>query len=268
MNDDFDEKKLENYEKDTSRKTAKIKGKVKGTIMAIISVTGVKLMATFLMIFSAIVLIYTGISWIVELIQADKTPKATLATLDVDNLEELVEIKGNSEDGYYLGYVDGFEEKLSELTKKVIDEHNLKGMTEDTIEKMIRAQLVTQYPNLGGDFTSGDDEDIEGDTIKAELIENWDDIKYIQPIENKNIYVNSTGDEILKSTIMKKEQKTKKQIYEVVEAEGDRVKVKVDVEWSLLNLQGWINKSDIDFYQGEKIKVPTYNDDKYQTRLV
>lgn len=268
MNDDFDEKKLENYEKDTSRKTAKIKGKIKGMILATISASGIKLMATFLVIFSAIVLIHTGINWILELIQADKTPEATLETLDIDNLEQLVEIKGNSEDGYYLGYVDGFEEKLSELTEKVINEHNLKGMTEDTIEKMIRAQLVTQYPNLGGDFTSEDTKDIEGDTIKAEIIKNWDDIKYIQPMENKNIYVDSTGDEILTSTIIKKEQKTKKQIYEVVEAEGNRVKIKVDVEWSLLNLQGWINKSDIDFYQGEKVKVPTYNDDKYQTRMV
>lgn len=83
---------------------------------------------------------------------------------------------------------------------------------------------------------------------------NWNNVEYVQLKADKNIYANETGNEILKSSVLGTEQKTRQEIYKVVDVGSNRLKVEVNVSWSPLDLEGWIDKSSVDFYQGEEIQ--------------
>lgn len=154
QNENFDEKKMSMQEKDTERKKAKAKGKVKGKAFFAIIFAALKIMLKILLILSVAVIVYSAVQWVLEKIRAERTPEATTEIFDVENLEELVEIKGNETSGYYLAYVKDFDKKLDELVVKISREQNLKNISEELLEKMIRTELVTQYPNLGGTLGS------------------------------------------------------------------------------------------------------------------
>ena len=152
-NNDIDDKKLDQNERDTKRKKAKVKGKVTGAILKTIFLKVI----IFLSKIAGILLIYASIYALIEKvlgpIRTENMPKQTLEIFDKEKLEELVVVKGTEETGYYLGYCEDFDEKIVELSEKFVKEHNLLGTKEETVEKMIKAQIVTQYPNLGGKLT-------------------------------------------------------------------------------------------------------------------
>lgn len=152
-NNDIDEKNLNQNERDTKRKKAKVKGKVTGVVLKTIFLKVV----IFLSKIAGILLIYASIYGLIEKvlgpIRTENMPKQTLEIFDKEKLEELVVVKGTEETGYYLGYCEDFDEKIVELSEKFVKEHNLLGTKEETVEKMLRAQIVTQYPNLGGKLT-------------------------------------------------------------------------------------------------------------------
>ena len=154
---DINEKELNKEEKDTNRKTAKVKAKVTGVIISNFIKMAILPMLKILLVLSLVTLAFEGINWILEKIFARNISEETLKTMEVENLEELVEIRGNPETGYYIGYVDGFDQKLEKLAERTQEEHDLKSTETDTIEKMIRAQLITQFPNLGGEVGGEDD---------------------------------------------------------------------------------------------------------------
>ena len=59
LNDDFDEKKLDQNERDTKRKKAKVKGKVTGAVLKIIFIKVVLMLAKI----ACILVIFTTVSY-------------------------------------------------------------------------------------------------------------------------------------------------------------------------------------------------------------
>ena len=61
--------------------------------------------------------------------------------------------------GYYLDFVDDFDEKVEEINKKmntITGVHNLPN-TSEFLKKIIKAEVITQFPDLGGVVPEGTD---------------------------------------------------------------------------------------------------------------
>ena len=100
------------------------------------------------------------VDFIVEIVTSNNTANAIYSTLEVEDLKELVEIKESPDgSGYYIDFKDGTEDKLEQivddsLTKSGI--HNLPDST-DFLKKIIKAELATQFPDLGGNVPEDSD---------------------------------------------------------------------------------------------------------------
>lgn len=150
---DIDEKKLKQDERDTNRKKAKVKGKVTGAVLKVVFIKVMMFMTKILVVLMIYTTIHDFVGKLLGFIRTDNMPEKTLETFEIDKLEELVRIKGDEESGYYLGYCEEFDEKVKELAKKFKKEHNLLNTSEKTVEKLLRAQLVSQFPNVGGSIS-------------------------------------------------------------------------------------------------------------------
>mgnify|MGYP002570338225 CR=1 FL=1 len=94
----------------------------------------------------------TVISFITDISASDGTAKKTYEALEVQDLSELVEIKEDGNDGYYIDFKEDATEKLKSLTKTInkdVGSHNV-PKDEEFLKEMIKAELITKFPNLGG----------------------------------------------------------------------------------------------------------------------
>lgn len=100
-------------------------------------------------------IILTGFDFSSEIKTAENTPKNIYQNLAVENMKELVEIKkADDNSGYYLDFIEDFDEKVEKIiedTKNKLGLHTLpqKG-AKQFIKKIIKAEVITQFPNLGG----------------------------------------------------------------------------------------------------------------------
>ena len=96
-----------------------------------------------------------AIDFVIELFTAKNTPDLVASTFNIEeDLSEIVEIR-KSEDGsgYYLDFVSDFDEKVKEIveqSEKKEGVHNIHS--EELVKKIIKAELVMQFPNLGGNI--------------------------------------------------------------------------------------------------------------------
>lgn len=75
--------------------------------------------------------------------------------LEIEDLSELVEIKGNENSGYYLEFVEDIDDKLEKVLKEDKEKFKAADIRDiSTLKKFIKAQLVTEYPNLGSSVGS------------------------------------------------------------------------------------------------------------------
>lgn len=153
LNDDFDEKKLDQNERDTKRKKAKVKGKVTGAVLKIIFIKVVLMLAKIACILVIFTMLHDFIEKILGPIRTENMPKETLSEFNIEKIEEEVKVKGDEENGYYLGYDQDFDDIIKELAERFKKEHNLLRTNEETVEKLMRAQFVSQFPNLGGSIS-------------------------------------------------------------------------------------------------------------------
>ena len=95
--------------------------------------------------------------WLGEMIHAENQPKMINEILEVEDLDELVEIKKSPDgSGYYLDFVEGIDAKL----KKIIEKSNydmtsgVHTLPDDTefLKNIFKAEIVTKYPDLGGNI--------------------------------------------------------------------------------------------------------------------
>lgn len=85
--------------------------------------------------------------------QAKKTAKTIYDTLEVESLLDFIEIKGDDSSGHYYGFVEGAEEKIDKLVEDLKRNGN-KAISKDLLKKMIKAEVVNQFPLLIGGSTS------------------------------------------------------------------------------------------------------------------
>ena len=133
--------------------TGKIKGKTKGKIKAKMAAWFTKTFIIFVMkvlpIFLLVCMVHTAFSWIADLVESVKNPADIYEIMGIDNISDLICVAGNADDGYYLAYKQGIDEKLDEVVKRY-NKGSCQYVKKDVIKKMLDAELYTQYPNLGG----------------------------------------------------------------------------------------------------------------------
>lgn len=133
--------------------TGKIKGKTKGKIKAKMAAWFTKTFIIFVMkvlpIFLLVCMVHTAFSGISDLVESVKNPADIYEIMGIDNISDLICVAGNADDGYYLAYKQGIDEKLDEVVKRY-NKGSRQYVKKDVIKKMLDAELYTQYPNLGG----------------------------------------------------------------------------------------------------------------------
>lgn len=133
----------------------KIKGTIKKVGAFIVALPiAIKVLALLTIIVSASIFLAD----LYEMITAENTPKKIYEDLEIEDVAELIQIKGNKDTGYYLDFVDDIDTKLEALVETLntsVAYHNVPTDIE-FLKKLIQAEVVTKFPNLGGDIPEGE----------------------------------------------------------------------------------------------------------------
>ena len=130
-----------------------LKGKLKNALISFGTIVLIKVLP--LLLIGSI--IFNLLNFAKELIQGDHTYDEIISKLDTENLSDLIEVKGNEETGYYWGFVDDIDTKLDSVIEELTNNANTVTIKDKALlKKMIKAELVTQYPDLGGPIFSTD----------------------------------------------------------------------------------------------------------------
>ena len=148
--------------KSSNKKIDKLKKKITAILTTHIVVFTVQILIPIILIAAAVLTIF---DWIREVIDADNTAQRITEVLEVQDISELVEITGNDEDGYNWTFVSDIDDKLDTLIEDLEDNPDVVTIDDkEMLKTMIKAELITQYPDLGGQtFDSEDGEDDEAD---------------------------------------------------------------------------------------------------------
>lgn len=122
-------------------------------------------------IFKVIIIIFVFllvtsiIDYAVEIITAENTPDKINESLGVENsITELIEIKGDETNGYYLDFVDDIDSKIESMIKEINKSAEYHNLPEDVefIKKMLKAEAYTQFPDLRGNIPEGEQDAFQG----------------------------------------------------------------------------------------------------------
>jgi|GEM_PF-4572516 len=120
-------------------------------------ITMMPIIYKFVILLVTIMTVLVIVHKVIEKLKSNNTAKLTYEQLGVDNLSELVEIKGNDQDGYYLEFSEDFDEKIDQFIESTHNRsvtYNFKGTgRRELLVNMIKAEIVSQFPNLGGKIT-------------------------------------------------------------------------------------------------------------------
>lgn len=112
-----------------------------------------------LIVSTAAILISSFFDYVIELVTAKSTPQTIYDKLEVESMADLVEVKEDGNGGYYLDFKEDTDEKLSKIVKFMNSKagvHNLPD-SEEFLKKLIKAEVITQFPNLGGQVPDNSD---------------------------------------------------------------------------------------------------------------
>ena len=156
--DNIADKVQESAKKEILRKAKK---KMKATVVhaaasaissAIVSLTSF-ISAHIVPIVAATVLVVVAGSWALDVIDSKNNPQRGIyETLGTEELNNLIAVSGNNDDGYYLAYRKGIGDKIAEIAKDFEDTGYQNVNDDNVILKLIQAELYTQYPNLVGEI--------------------------------------------------------------------------------------------------------------------
>lgn len=89
--------------------------------------------------------------------------KSSDDTDDTEDVSKLIEIQGNEDDGYYLEFKSDTDDKLKKVLNKNKSTYNSIGVKDvSTLKKFLKAQMVTEYPNLGSSVVGNSDKTLDG----------------------------------------------------------------------------------------------------------
>ena len=141
------------------------KGKVKKGFMKAVMAA---LKPILLILFKALIpllIVATILDWVVELFTADNTPQKIYSDLEIEDVAELIEIKGDETNGYYLDFVDNIDEKLQDVVDEINGQagyHNLPTNSIEFVKKIIKAEVFTQFPDLRGNIPEDSEDGFQG----------------------------------------------------------------------------------------------------------
>lgn len=100
----------------------------------------------------------TFVSWINEVFFGGNTATRVYEQLEIEDVTELIQIKGNGETGYYLDFVDDIDTRLEDLVETLNTNGSYHDVPDDVdfLKKLIQAEVVTKFPDLGGEIPSGE----------------------------------------------------------------------------------------------------------------
>ena len=158
--------------KGDKEKTKKAKKRMK-IIQAVQKfIAAIPIIVKMIIVIFAFVFVITLFVSLIESITSEETPDKVYEELEVEDLSELVEIKGDENNGYYLEFVDDFDEKLDNLIETLNVQEGLytMGKNDKTLFKdIIKAELVTKFPDLGGKLDKDNENQFQG-AIKVRRI--------------------------------------------------------------------------------------------------
>ena len=195
-----DEKKENDVAQDVARAVKKkAMNKVKSAIVTKLAIIYAFIFAKLMPIILLVSVIVVVFNWLIELFQGEDTTQIIYASLlnsgvisDTmsQDFTSLVEIKGDEKNGYYLAFKDDADEKFDNVIKELNSTpKTVVPLTKDFLKQMVKAELVTQYPNLGGK-TEGTNQ-FQG-AIK---------IRRITPDKNYGEIKNTSGGETTKQNV-------------------------------------------------------------------
>lgn len=92
--------------------------------------------------------------------------------LDIEDVSELVTLNGTPQNGYTIAFVDDIDKKLQEVIDSDDVNHSYEGLGMDTedLKDYIKAELITQIPDLGKGVPNGQLPDLNGVDINNEQL--------------------------------------------------------------------------------------------------
>lgn len=146
--------------KDKAKQVAKRKGgklirmmlvKAAGLFVAVLSQIWPALLA--------ICIIGGIIDFVTEITTAQNTPERITSGFEVEDVADLIQIKEDGQGGYYLDFVDDFDEKAEAIVKNINSTPGAYNVPTDSefLKKIIKAEVITQFPDLGGTVPEGSD---------------------------------------------------------------------------------------------------------------
>lgn len=114
----------------------------------------IAIVVIFVTVFSFLLCGFSPLVMTNQLNQAKKTIDTIYDILEIDSLVDFIEIKGDDKEGFYYDFVEGADEKIDELVKE-IQRIGYKSITKDLLKKMIKAEVVNQFPLLKGAASGG-----------------------------------------------------------------------------------------------------------------
>lgn len=147
----------------------KTKKAVKKQMLVAAMIFIVKIFLMLLMIFAVVAVI----EWLVKIFQPKNTVDKIYKELKIEDVSELVQIKGNTTDGYYLDFVDDIDKKLQDKIDYLNSTAGVKsGIDKEFLKKMIKTEVVTQMPDLGAEVS--EDKGFQGITSILRITPNKD----------------------------------------------------------------------------------------------
>lgn len=153
--------KAEKQAKKQAKKMAKKAAMKAG--MHIMAVVAPYLVPALLIIFG-IIFVIGIIDLGVELFTGENNPQLIYDTLEIEDVSELIAIEGDETNGYYLDFIDEIDEKLEEIIEKYNknpEYHNLPDDI-DFLKNMLKAEVYTQFPDLGGNIPNDSEDGFQG----------------------------------------------------------------------------------------------------------
>ncbi len=147
-------------------KTKKI---VKKQVLMAAMVLVLKILFMLVIIFAVVAVI----EFIIKIFQPKNTVDKIYKELKIEDVSELVQIKGNDKDGYYLDFIDDIDDKLQDTIDYLNSTAGVKsGIDKEFLKKMIKTEIATQMPDLGG--TVDEDKGFQGITSILRITPNKD----------------------------------------------------------------------------------------------
>ena len=154
-----------NKKGDNDKGNGNAKGKVKGGVMKAVMAALKPVLLIFFKALIPLLIAATVLDWVVELFTADNTPQKIYSDLEIEDVAELIEIKGDETNGYYLDFVDNIDEKLQDVVDEINGQagyHNLPTNSIEFVKKIIKAEVFTQFPDLRGNIPEDSEDGFQG----------------------------------------------------------------------------------------------------------